>query len=268
VGFIRYRSGHRSVSKDMAEKAIAGFTWLILSFARKHPFPEGVLYPEAEHVFLNTSPPANKDTQSKWILEHFCLIKTWCNMENWQISFVPEPDETESNNAKQKIKLSHSYDNDCDEKYYVDNFGRPVFYYDGSQAMDIGYINFRMTQKLVEQLHKTARKPLNIRVISNQDLYIMCGVFLGFGHIYCAKDQSKQYEHEHLRENIAAFSLAIYFILQGIGKSKALKTYGHLMSKTTKRDLKNAFIQLAEYKEQMQELIDIYESIDKQRLVA
>lgn len=256
-------NGVGSVSKLRAENIFQVFEWMIQCFTPKHGFFEDILFPESEADFFATVPPTNDEIMHIiWIEKRFLALKDWCQMGKWPISIQEQPDElvTRRKGRTQQNRLTEIHSSIIDEKYYVDDYGRTIFYYLKHNIMDPGYINYRIMMKLADQLHKTGPKPIEIRKTPNPELYIIGGVFMGFGHLFCAGNRvEKIMFRENHTQNKAAFALAIYFKMRGMSQRQAFKTCSHLMSDKTKSDLRIAFRQLLFYKKRLHKLRTDYE---------
>ena len=163
------------------------------------------------------------------------------------MSFKPQPErlpETNKSNTQQ-YRLTEKYATSADEKYYVEDHGIPVIYYQKDLQEKPGYIQKRAVTRLADMLHKTARKPKLVRDIPNRDLTILCGSFMGLGHVFCAGlTTSKQAIRSGGNDNVPAFALAVFFHLKGLGQEQAVEKYGEYLSAQTMFDLKSAYEQL------------------------
>ncbi len=243
------------VSRTSALHLINVFEWFIDSFVPKHGLPEDILFPESEMDFFKAHPPAEKTLQAIWVDRRFREFKHWCNMDHMPIEFVIQPAElvTRRKGRTQQNRLTEIHSARHDEKYYVNDYGQPIFYYNDDSAERPGYINYRIVNKLSDMLHKMQRKPIFVQETPNRDLYIMGGALMGLGHLFCPmnRGQKKMLSFNSI-ENRAAFILAMYFSLRGMNKPETFKTCGHLFSTYTKRDLRIAFRQLKSCKKEMQ----------------
>lgn len=245
------------VSRTTAVHLINVFEWFIDSFVPKHGLPDEILFPESEMEFFKTVPPAEKTLQAIWIERRFREFKDWCNLDKMPIAFMIQPDElvTRRKGRTQQNRLTEIHSARHDEKYYVDDYGQPVFYYNDDSAERPGYINYRIVNKLSDMLHKTSQKPIFVQETPNRDLYIMGGALMGLGHFFCPMNRGqKKILDFSSKENRAAFILAMYFSLRGMNRYQAVKSCGHLLSKYTKRDLRVAFLQLRFFEKEMQVL--------------
>lgn len=255
--------GVGSVSKRRADNIFKVYEWMIQCFVPKHGFFEDILYPETEKDFFAHALTSNDDIMNSiWIEKRFNIIKERCQMGKWPISIQEQPDVlvTRRKGRTQQNRLTEVHSSLLDEKYYVDDYGRTIFYYEKKYLKEHGYINYRIIKKLADQLHKTGQKPIFVRETPNTELYIICGVIMGFGHLFCSANQvEKKMFRSNRFQNKAAFSLAIYFKMRGLNQKQAFKTCGHLMSKTTKRDLRIAFRQLLFFKKRIAQLRQDYD---------
>jgi len=245
------------VSGTTAIHLINVFEWFIDSFVPRHGLPDEILFPESEAEFFKAAPPAEKTLQAIWIERRFREFKNWCNMDNMPIEFMIQPDQlvTRRKGRTQQNRLTEIHSARHDEKYYVDDYGQPVFYYNDDTAETPGYINYRIVNKLSDMLHKTSRKPIFVQETPNRDLYIMGGAIMGLGHFFCPMNRGqKKMLSFNSKENRAAFILAMYFTLRGMNRAQAFKSCGHLLSSYTKRDLRIAFRQLKFFKKEMKVL--------------
>jgi len=245
------------VSRTTAIHLINVFEWFIDSFVPKYGLPDEILFPESEAEFFKAAPPTEKTMQAIWIERRFREFKDWCNMANMPIEFMIQPENlvTRREGRTQQNRLTEIHSARHDEKYYVDDYGQPVFYYNDDTAERPGYINYRIVNKLADMLHKISRKPIFVQETPNRDLYIMGGALMGLGHLFCPMNRGhKKVFNFSSRENRAAFILAMYFSLRGMNRQQAFKSCGHLFSKYTKRDLRIAFRQLKFFKKEMQVL--------------
>lgn len=245
------------VSRTSALHLINVFKWFVDSFVPEHGLPDEILFPESEMAFFKAQPPTEKTLQAIWVERRFREFKHWCNMDHMPIEFMIQPAElvTRRKGRTQQNRLTEIHSARHDEKYYVDDYGQPVFYYNDDSAERPGYINYRIVNKLSDMLHKTHRKPIFVQETPNRDLYIMGGALMGLGHLFCPMNRGqKKMLNFNSTENRAAFILAMYFTLRGMNRSQTFKTCGHLLSKYTKRDLRIAFRQLKFFKKEMQVL--------------
>jgi len=245
------------VSGTTALHLINVFEWFIDSFVPKYGLPDEILFPESEMEFFRTCPPTEKALQVIWIERRFHEFKNWCNMGKIPIKFMIQPDElvTRRKGRTQQNRLTEIHSARHDEKYYVDDYGQPVFYYNNDFAKRPGYINYRIVNKLADMLHKTSRKPIFVQETPNRDLYIIGGTLMGLGHLFCPMNRGqKKMLNFNSTENRAVFILAMYFTLRGMNKAQAFKSCGHLLSNYTKRDLRIAFRQIKFFKKEMQVL--------------
>ncbi len=245
------------VSRTTALNLFNVFEWFIDSFAPKHGLPNEILFQESEVDFFKTVLPIEENLQAIWIERRFREFKHWCNLDNLPIEFKIQPEEltTRRKGRTQQNRLTEIHSARHDEKYYVNDYGLPVIYYNDTSANTPGYINYRIVSKLSDMLHKTSRKPIFVQETPNRDLYIMGGALMGLGHFFCPMNRGyKKMLNFDSKENRAAFILAIYFSLHGMNKSQTFKTCGHLLSTYTKRDLRIAFRQLKFFKKEMRVL--------------
>lgn len=236
---------------------------MIQCFAPQHGFFEEILYPESERSFYTTKPPTDDEIMHAiWIEKRFHELKDWCQMGKWPISFQIEPAEliTRRKGRTQQNRLTEIHASMYDEKYYVDDYGRAVFYYNKNQVTLPGYVNYRIISKLADQLHKTGPKPIFVGKTSNHELRIVGGAFMGFGHLFCSTNRAhrKMFKINPV-QNKAAFALAVYFKLRGMSQAQTFKTCGHLLSAATKRDLRVAFTHLLLYKKRLKQLRTDYD---------
>ena len=245
------------VSRTTAIHLIDVFEWFIDNFVPKHGLPTEILFPESESKFFRASPPTDKNLKAIWIEQRFREFKNWCNMGKMPIEFMIQPDKliTRRKGRTQQNRLTEIHSARHDEKYYVDDYGQPIFYYDNDFAERPGYINYRIVNKLSDMLHKTRRKPIFVQETPNRDLYIMGGALMGLGHLFCPMNRGqKKLLNFKSKENKAVFILVMYFTLRGMNRSQAFNSCGHLLSNYTKRDLRIAFRQLKFFKKEMQVL--------------
>ncbi|MBN4058414.1 hypothetical protein JYT93_00160 [bacterium AH-315-J19] len=245
------------VSGETGDKIINAFAWVIEAFTEKHGLPEEILYPESEVDFYKTVPPGDHILQMIWAGKRFLHFKDWFAMAKWPLNFAEEPDElvTRRKGRTQQNRLTKIHAARHDEKYYVDDYGCPVIYYCERQLQGPGYINYRIINRLADMLHKTGPKPVYIQETPNRELTIICGAFMGMGHLFCTRNRG----HRKLfswdgKENYAAFALAVYLQICGFNKARAFKQFGHLFSIQTKKDLKIAFRQLCLFKPAIKDL--------------
>ncbi|MCF6220687.1 MAG: hypothetical protein L3J65_06205 [Robiginitomaculum sp.] len=252
--------GVGAVSKTSALHLINVFEWFIDSYVPRYGLPDDLLFPESEMEFFKAAPPEDENMRAIWIERRFREFKNWFNMEKMPIVFKIEPAEliTRRKGRTQQNRLTEIHSARYDEKYYVDDYGLPIFYYNDILAGNPGYINYRIIKKFSDMLHKTEPKPIFVQETPNIDLYIMGGALMGLGHLFCSINRGKKklFSYES-RENKAAFILAMYFSLRGVSRSQAMKSCGHLLSDATKRDLRIAFRQLMFFKKEMQVLHDM-----------
>ncbi len=257
------------VSGETGDNIIEVFSWVIGSFSEKHGPPKDILYPQSEVDFYKNVPPGDHILQTIWAGKRFLHFKDWGHMGNWPLSFAEEPDEliTRRKGRTQQNRLTEIHAARHDEKYYVDDYGRPVIYYCARQLADPGYINYRIINRLSDMLHKTAPKPIFIQETPNRELTIICGAFMGLGHLFCTRNRGirKVFSWDG-KENYAAFTLAVYLHINGFNKTLAFKKFGHLFSIQTKKDLKIAFLQLKFFKPALKDLRQLLEThaADKQ----
>ena len=113
----------------------------------------------------------------------------------------------------------------------------------------------RIITKLSHMLHKSAAKPETIKTYAHDDLAKICGAFLGFGHLFCAQRPTRKRLLSRKPEGFsAAFSLAIYFQLFGLGYSHMKEIHGKHLSKRTMSELSAAYRQLRFYRSEINEL--------------
>ena len=258
--------GVGSVASKSAENLLNVFEWAIHSFAPKHGFPKDLLFSESEDEFYKMPPPEDENMRAIWIGRRFFLFKDWCQMSKWPISFKVEPEKliTRRKGRTQQNRLTEIHASRYDEKYYVDDHGRTVFYYKDEYCDRLGYINHRIIMKFADMLHKTAEKPIFVRMTPNKDLYIVCGVFMGLGHLFCTPNRGQKilFNYDSI-ESKAAFTLAIYFKLRGISRRQAMKQCGHLMRAETKKELKVAYRHLLLYKKRLVEIQEYYDEVTR-----
>ncbi len=244
--------GFGLLSPQSAQQHLVVYGWIIDNFSKKHSRGEASLYPCSEADILKNHAPRNEPEHTQWIAETFRQLKNYCAMTSWPISFKPEPDELPKLYNKNKIqqnRLTEIYGTRLDEKYYVDDYGCPVFYYLPKMASRPGYLKRRIFKKLADMLHKTGRKPIYVQRMDNHQVMALCAAFLGFGHIICAgQDIKKTPFRLHGPDNHTVFSLALYFKSNGLKMSQIRRLHGHLLSKETLRDLKSAYWQLGFFK--------------------
>jgi len=239
--------GFKPLSSKKAAHYLAGFGWLIDHFAAHYDMPNTVFYPYSEESFLAAAPPLQQQASEKWIDEQFTALRTFAKLTHIPMSFKPQPDilPTYDTNKTQQTQLTEKYAGASDEKYYVEDHGIPVIYYRQDLVCKPGYIQKRIVERLANMLHKTAPKPKLISSIPNKDLTILCGAFMGLGHAFCAGRATPEQETcTKDNDNIAAFALATFFHLKGLGQGQAIEAYGKYLSEQTKHDLTSAYRQL------------------------
>jgi len=245
------------VSGETGDNIIEVFSWVIEAFTQMHGLPDDILYQQSEVDFYKNVPPGDHILQTIWAGKRFLHFKDWCDMDKWPMSFAEEPDElpTRRKGRTQQNRLTEIHAARHDEKYYVDDYGRPVIYYCARQLPDPGYINYRIINRLADMLHKTGQKPIFIQETPNRELTIICGAFMGFGHLFCTRNRgARKLFNWDGRENYAAFTLAVYLYICGYNKTRAFKNFGNLFSIQTKKDLKIAFLQLHLFKPALKDL--------------
>ncbi len=252
------------VSGETGDNIIRVFSWVIETFTQKHGLPENILYPQSEVEFYKNVPPGDHILQTIWAGKRFLHFKDWCGMAKWPLSFSEEPDEliTRRKGRTQQNRLTEIHAARHDEKYYVDDYGRPVIYYSEHRLAEPGYINYRIINRLADMLHKTGKKPIFIQETPNRELTMICGAFMGLGHLFCTRNRGirKIFSWDG-KENYAAFALAVYLHICGFNKNQALKQFGHLLSIQTKKDLKIAYLQLRLFKPALK---DLQQRLDRQ----
>ena len=240
-------TGYGPLRPSKAAHYLAGYSWLIDNFAQHYDMPNTQLYPQSENEFENSAPPTQEPSSAKWIDDQFTALRTFAKLTHIPMSFKLLPDDlpqpSESN--AQQYSLTEKYATLADEKYYVEDHGIPVIYYQKDLQDKPGYIQKRIVTRLADMLHKTARKPKLVRDIPNKDLTILCGSFMGLGHVFCAGlTTSKQAVRSSGNDNISAFALAIFFHLKGLSQEQAVEQYGQYLSEQTQYDLKLAYEQI------------------------
>ena len=208
---------------------------------------------------------------SMWIDNLFSSLKAFSNMASWPMSFKPRPEimPQHDKTKMQKHRLFETYSTHTDEKYFVDEFGRPVFYYEPDQVMQPGYVKIRIITKLSDMLHKTALKPEFIQATPNEDLTVICSSFLGFGHVFCAgQEPRKIFSGRPAKDNIAAFSLCVFFQILGLNLSDIQKNYGQYLSENTRANLRAGYKQLESFGNEINELRALLEDSSAEQLAS
>ena len=246
--------GCRLVSAKAAKQHFEVFEWLIENFSEKLGLPNARLYPLSESELLASVPQGADDMPEDWIQKQFANLKNYSHMDQWPISFSPSPETKPSDKRKadQKYRLLKTRQPANKEDYFIGEFGHPVFYYEPEKIDQPGYINMRIINKLAHMLHKSAAKPETIKAYAHKDLAKICGAFLGFGHIFCAQRAPRRKLLSRKPEGFnAAFSLAVYFQLFGLGYSHMKEIHGKYLSKRTMSELSVAYRQLRFYRSEI-----------------
>jgi hypothetical protein len=240
------------VSSKTAKQYLSVYGWILDNFQQQHGCEISGLFPLSHNRILECQAPQTQPEQAEWIKTTFIHIKQWCGMGDWHIEFLPQPFILPHVETSRSLKYSchdnHSSENV--EKYYVDKYGRPVFYYDPANAHIPGYLQRRMLVKLADMLHKTAlNKPAHVQNLFSCEVTTLCAAFLGFNHLFSPEKKIKGKQlFTNIPQNKILFSLAIFLKTKGYTYAQVRKLYGHLLSKQTLRTLKFAYAQLNFYK--------------------
>ncbi len=269
---MRGLMGSGLVSPNTAKHYIAVFSWLINNFSEKLELPNGRLYPLSGEDMISSVPPSESaERAEKWISDHFESLKKFAKMDEWSISFkqkpaiMPKYDKTKM----QKHHLFETFSNGNEETYFVDEFGRPIFYYDPHLISKPGYIKTRIIIKLSDMLHKAALKPALIQETTNNDLITLCGTFLGFGHVLCALEpRQKRRPFKQSIESKPAFSLGLYFQVQGMNLQDVENRYSKILSKHDLKNVKFAYDQLQIYGNEISELRNLLNKVEPVNLAS
>lgn len=269
--------GRNIVSREDAVWGLERFGWLIENFCPKYgPLRASLTCIKDGELSLDHY--SAQTNALDWAMACFETIRYQAGMQHWPISFVARDKSLpkRANDSELPELSGHSGNED---RYYTDELGRPIIYFEPKRIEEPGYITHRAAAMLSGILHRSVEKPADIRKDSNARITAVTAAFLGLGLPIASRGRNKNVipfngEPKVLDASCrrpgaeSIFACAIFLSVKGCDGARAKRLYTTLIDDDIMSDLQDAFAQLRHYKNDISRLRNLAMTTEQKDMIA
>ncbi len=215
-----------------------------------------------------------------WAEAEVMQLAKACDMQHWSVQVAPDGHKAKlqaANSVTITPLKSSAWQAGEYPGYFVDYFGRPVFFYDPRQCIEPGYFAKTLIPQFALLKIYAKHPPLEFGESSIKSLVQMTACHMGLGFTMLALCQGQRSEswtplsiltstqdQEDSRSSSAAYLCGTLLSLTAhrLTPEQIIATYGPLMSERTRRDLRPALSQI----ESQTDLLKLLRLISRHKL--
>lgn len=201
----------------------------------------------------------------KWANEEARFLAAKCGLAQWPIQLAPNREKAyqqeEENSPAQRLE-SNTWDEGLNSTYYVDHYGRPVFYYDPARCAETGYLAHLLIPRFA-RLKLYARRPPQAFTrdeVKSLTRLLVCHMGLGFTLLASTQMQNKanwsplallNSQQSEEAEMQYLFGTIMTLSAHKLTAEQILASYGSLMSASTRKLIRTVLWQAERQTEAM-----------------
>ena len=199
----------------------------------------------------------------QWAQNYLRAFLARLNCSDMPITLVLR-DRTLPKRDSDKELISPSYQ-DYSDRYYTDQYGRPVLYAEPSKLSRSGYLARRLTIAVSNQIQLSSHTPLSeLNEHDKRHLSYLTAVFLGLSLVLTPNSRAQKSDgalevtpgdnFSRPDETQILYATAIYWRLKGQTFEHAMSLYSEQYNEKAREILRQAFIQLSEFNAEIEDL--------------
>lgn len=253
--------GRHIVSRRVAAWQIERFAWLIEQHCPKLG-PLRSAFQTYDGEDLCGMPPYDPAAPEAWAQAYFRAFLTRINFPEIPVMLVMRDKVLPKCDDHKELTIPPR--NQSHERYYTDQYGRPVIYAEPSKLSIPGYLARRLTVAISDQIQMSTRKSDEISNDKGDELTALTAIFLGLGLVmtsHSRRDDPSVMSSPNIidsfnrpNESEALFATAIYWSVKGYQHGQALSIHGPNYSLAERKSLDQAYKQLRSYSTDIERL--------------